>query len=149
MQRIRFNGYFQLFFIILLGLTSGSYAKNQQFTLKFSSESIVIGPQIVLGEICEIAVKDTSQLVMIKKLVVGDAAPPGEAREISLSLIKKYIRESGFDLKQINFKGPKIIRITTIQNKLIDLWIDDTIGCIKKVRSKEDFFSKDSTFYVS
>lgn len=103
-------------------------ANEPKFTLNFRSEAVIPGPQILLGEISQIEVPDLKIRKQLMRLPVTTAAVPGEAKEISLSLIKRRIQEAGFKLETISFKGPKSIRITTLPDDLIRLYIEDPIS---------------------
>jgi len=116
-----------LIFCFLMGYNLAP-AKTILLTINFRTESKVIGPNIKLGEIGQIMVTDQKVKQQLNNLVIAKAAPPGEALEITRSYIKKCIREHGFNLNSIIFNGPKTIRITTIQNRLIHLRIDDPMA---------------------
>jgi len=103
-------------------------ATSPQFSISFHSESIVVGTQISLGEIAKIATSNEKIGHALRKLQITEAAPPGETRELTLSFIRKCIKERGFNLRQIQFTGPKILRITTMPTKIIDLLIEDKIA---------------------
>jgi len=103
------------------------HAINFRITVNFHPEAISIGPKIKLGEISQISVKNQRLRCALDSLVITDAAISGEAKEISISFIKKKLRESGLDLNQICFKGSRIIRITTLTDNLINLIIENQI----------------------
>lgn len=120
-----------LFLISILLLPASLFAEVSQFTINFKTESIVIGPQITLGEVGQIIVADKALRHRLNQLEITKAAPPGEAKEITVSQIKKCVREEGFDLAHIIFKGPKILRITTLPDKLINLIIEDKLALFR------------------
>jgi hypothetical protein len=125
------QNYFRIYLIGILAVRFGICPVvygNPQFTISFHSESVVVGSEISLGEIGKIVLNNEKLCKRLSSLVIAEAAPPGETREISLSYIKKRLKELGFDIQQIHFKGPKVLRITTMPNKLIDLLIEDKIA---------------------
>ncbi|MBN2091342.1 hypothetical protein JW964_17150, partial [candidate division KSB1 bacterium] len=116
--------------LCLWGDIDFSYSEVKQFTINFRTESKVVGPSVLLGEISQIVIKDEKLKKKLAHLVITKAAPPGEAREITKSMIKKRIQASGFDLNQIILNGPNTMRVTTIQNKIIHLKLNDPIGAV-------------------
>lgn len=123
--------YFKMALIVTLifgfGLLDFAFG-NSQLTISFHSESVVVGEEISLGEIGKIVLNNDKLCEKLSNLVIAEAAPPGETRELSLSHIKKCIKELGFNLELIQFYGPKVLRITTIPNKIIDLLIEDKMA---------------------
>ncbi|MCI0511751.1 hypothetical protein L0128_00890 [candidate division KSB1 bacterium] len=117
---------FTVFFFVIFSWQAR--ANEPKFTLNFRSEAVIPGPQILLGEISQIEVPDLKIRKQLMRLPVTTAAVPGEAKEISLSLIKRRIQEAGFKLETISFKGPKSIRITTLPDDLIRLYIEDPMA---------------------
>lgn len=113
-------------FIFGPGISRGA-ANPPQFRIFFQTESIVIGTQISLGEIAKIVASDEKIGLTLRGLKISEAAPPGETREVTLSYVKKCIKESGYNLQQFQFSGPRILRITTMPTKIIDLLIEDKI----------------------
>ena len=120
--------YFRIMLVLSLIFGFGilpAFSETPQLTISFHSESVVVGPEISLGEIGKIVINNEMLCKTLRDLIIAEAAPPGETREISLSYIKKCIKELGFNLQEIQFNGPKVLRITTMPNKLIDLLIED------------------------
>ena len=139
-KMLKYVKYVSIMILLCLhGYINSGFGAVKQFTINFRTESKAVGPNILLGEISQVVVKDPKLKKKLDRLVITKAAPPGEAREITRSLIKKRIRASGFNLHQIIFNGPNTMRVTTIQNKIIHLQLSDPIGAVFDLNFEPDY----------
>ncbi len=119
-----------IFWLLFLNIYcfSQSYPEAPKLTINLQTEVIIPGPYIKLGDISQISLSDSSLAKKLSSLILSKAAVPGEAKEITISLIKKRIREVGLELSQINFKGPRVIRIKTLENNILNFFIDQYLA---------------------
>ncbi|MBN2090276.1 hypothetical protein JW964_11750 [candidate division KSB1 bacterium] len=107
---------------------SQSFPEVPKFTINLQAEAIIPGPYILLGEVSQISLSDSSLARKLSSVILTKAAVPGEAKEITISFIKKRIREIGLELSQISFKGPRVIRIKTLENNILNFFIDQYLA---------------------
>jgi hypothetical protein len=121
----------QIIFLLLI-LSSQcfpqSFPQSTKFTINLQAEAIIPGPYILLGDISQISLNDTSLARKLSALILTNAAVPGEAKEITISFIKKRIREVGLELSQISFKGPRVIRIKTLENNILNFFMNQYLA---------------------
>jgi len=100
----------------LLQPTRAAQAQSKNgLSINLKSRALVIGPRIRLGEIGVIQGATKKIKAALDSLELGQAPPPGESREITLSYIKNKMRAAGLKKYIRYIKGPKRIRVTTAQ----------------------------------
>jgi flagella basal body P-ring formation protein FlgA len=100
---------------------------KESLSINLKSKALVIGPKIRLGEVGVIEGANRKIKAALDSLVLGQAAPPGESRELTLSYIKNKMRAAGLK-KYIRFiKGPKIIRVTTAHTQIDKAILRDAV----------------------
>ncbi|MFQ5822909.1 MAG: hypothetical protein ACE5JB_02530 [bacterium] len=88
---------------------------NEKFSINLKTKALVLGPKIRLGDIGKVIVPDSLKKLQLASIILGEAPPPGESSELSLSYIKRCVKRAGFGEYISYIKGPRIIRITTAQ----------------------------------
>lgn len=88
---------------------------NGNFSINLKSKALVLGPKIKLGDIGKVIVPDSLQMLRLSSVELGEAPPPGESSDLSLSHIKRCLKRAGFEEFISYIKGPRIIRVTTAQ----------------------------------
>ncbi len=101
---------------------------GQKMTLKLKSQVIVVGPNVKLTEICTILPNDAALLRRLDKIILGRAAPPGESKEISRSLIKMNLRRTGMYDRLGAITGPRTVRVKTAQKDITRVKIEDAVA---------------------
>lgn len=114
-------------FIVIFLTVAITHAQEVKYTINLKTESIVIGPQITLGDIAQIQVIDDTYKTRLCALILCISPPPGEARELSMGFIERKIKEAGFNPKMISFSGPKIVRITAAQIEIHKIFFREEI----------------------
>jgi len=110
--------------VLFLGQTSGKAGAfgtermPSYLSINLKARSVILGPQIKLGDLSHIYVSNTRKKVTIGKVTLGAAPPPGESTEISLNYIKRRLRTEGLEEYIQYLKGPRTIRVITAQNEI-------------------------------
>ncbi len=96
-------------------VTAYGLGEKQQFSINLKSRALVIGPEVTLGEIGRVIVPDPVKRAQLASINLGEAPPPGESTEISLSAVKTRLVKAGFGNFVPYVKGPRAIRVTTAE----------------------------------
>ncbi len=112
---------------------------NSDFSINLKSRALVLGPKITLGDIGKIVVPDSLQRLRLSSIELGEAPPPGESRELSLSYIKRCIKRAGFEEFISYIKGPKTIRVTTAQVEIEKAFLKEEYAFYQKRVIGENF----------
>lgn len=100
---------------------------NKELSINLKARSLVIGPKILLKEICVIRTGDKSIQQKIGAVQLGKAPPPGESKELTLSFIKLQLRQAGLQKYLDNVSGPKVIRVTTAHEEISKAVLEDAV----------------------
>ncbi len=100
---------------------------NKELSINLKARALVIGPKILLKEICVIQTDDKSIQQKIGAVQLGKAPPPGESKELTLSFIKLQLRQAGLQKYLNNVSGPKVIRVTTAQEEISKAVLEDAV----------------------
>ena len=90
-------------------------SNHQPFAINLRPRSVVLGPNVKLGDLGKIRIADRTRRKMLSQIDLGQAPPPGEGREISLSYIKRRLRTAGLSEFIALLSGPKRVRVITAQ----------------------------------
>jgi len=82
---------------------------------------------IRLGEISEIEGEDRLLVEKLKSIVLGRAALPGKAKEISASHIEAKVRQSGIDSSRLRLNLPKRIQVVSDGVKISSQKIEEMV----------------------
>lgn len=93
-------------------------ATQEILQIRLKPMNLVIGNQIVLGDICELNIQNEEIRKRFSNINIGLAPPPGESIEITLISVKKKISIAGFSAYITYVTGPKIIRIKTAHREI-------------------------------
>jgi len=88
---------------------------NQEFAILLQAKVTVLGPDINLGDVGNIIIKDRKARAKLLSIRIATAAPPGESLEISLSQIKRRLKSAGLSKYVDLIQGPSHIRVMTAQ----------------------------------
>ncbi|MFQ5769469.1 MAG: hypothetical protein ACE5HX_02960 [bacterium] len=104
-----------LIFILLDLIYGQNITSNNktELSINIKTKALVLGPKIKLGDIGVLVVPDSIKKEQLASVILGDAAPPGESREISLNYIKRCLKRAGLGEFNSYIHGPKTIRVTT------------------------------------
>ena len=115
------------------GVTSN---ENREFSINLKSKALVLGPKITLGDIGVLEIPDRIKKEKLASIILGDAAPPGESRELSLSYIKRCLKRAGFEEFNSYIRGSRMIRVTTAPVEIDKAILKDGFAFI----SRNEFF---------
>ncbi len=122
-------------FMQILSLLYAGYSNRttsaQSVQIKLKPVNLVVGNQIVLGEICEIYMQDTESKKRFSNINVGLAPPPGESIEITLIAVKKKITAAGYSNFIPYVTGPKIIRVETAHREIDKAFLQEKFAQMK------------------
>ncbi len=115
------------------GLTlhgSNNDTQGGELSIILRARSLVLGPDITLGDIGEIAIPDSSQRRILSTIKIGQAPPPGESTEISLNYVRKCLRSAGLQKYLSALKGPRTIRVVTAQREIDKVFIREAMASL-------------------
>lgn len=122
-----------MFGIIVLTISFvAASSTEQENRIELKSNPYILGPGIKLGDIAVISLKDQFIINELRKLNIGLAAPPGEAKEITRSFIRAKIRETKFFEFAKCVNGPRLVAVHTIPDKLRNMFMHEGIACVNK-----------------
>lgn len=128
--------YYHYFVLFLCSTLSFAQAQGKTVTLKLKPETTVVGPQITAFEICTIEPPSKKLARALKKVVLGRAAPPGEAKDITRNQLRLQLRHAGLAELIPAITGPRVVRVKTAQRDITRIRIDEAIA--RWVRKKMD-----------
>ena len=113
----------------MLFAANAAFAQNQnkELSINLKARALVIGPKILLKEICVIQTDDKSIQQKIGAVQLGKAPPPGESKELTLSYIKLQLRQAGMQKYLDKVSGPKVIRVTTAHEEISKAVLEDAV----------------------
>lgn len=128
-RKTHHSGIFRKSLLLLLMIVSftATFA-GDKISLNLKSQAIVVGPEIRLLDVCTVAPNDKNLLQRLDKIVLGRAAPPGEAKEISRSLIKMHLRRVKLYDQLESITGPRSVRVQTAQKDITRVKIEDAVA---------------------
>ncbi|RMF67387.1 MAG: hypothetical protein D6743_04975 [Calditrichaeota bacterium] len=103
---------FGLFFLNP-SLAGVQQATGGKLSINLKARTVVLGPEITLGDVGRIVVRDRALRQKLSSVKIKQAPPPGEATDISLNDIKKCLRVAGFGKYVHALRGPRTIRVVT------------------------------------
>ena len=114
---------------LMLGAANVVWAQNQsrELSINLKARSLVIGPKILLHEICIIQTNDRAIRQQIGAVQLGKVPPPGESKELTLSFIKLQLRQAGLQKYLDKISGPKVIRVTTAHEEISKVVLEDAV----------------------
>ncbi|KAA3615494.1 MAG: flagella basal body P-ring formation protein FlgA [Calditrichaeota bacterium] len=139
-QNNRRPGRIFFFFVPFLFLcAAASLVAGEKINLTIKSNVIVVGPEIKLTEVCEFTPKDKSLARRLDKIILGRAAPPGESKEVSRSLIKMHLRRTGLYDRLGAISGPRSARVKTAHKDITRVKIEDAVASYisKELKNKK------------
>jgi len=86
---------------------------GEKFSISLKARAVVLGPEVKLGDISNVVIPDHNKRNQLASIVIGQAPPPGESSEISLTYIKRCLKLHGFEKYLSVIDGPRTIRIIT------------------------------------
>lgn len=101
---------------------------------------VVLGPEIRLGDIAEAIFSDSLNRAALESIRIGEAPPPGESSDISLSFIKRCLRSAGYGNYVSDIRGPSKIRIITAQVEINKAFLREELA--KAMNQHHRFFKK-------
>lgn len=127
-----------IFIIAFMQILSFLYAgynnritSKQTLRIKLRPLNLIVGNQIVLGDICDINIQNLEIRKRFSNINIGLAPPPGESIEISLISIKKKIASAGFPKYIAYVIGPKTIRAETAHREIDKAFLREEFAQIK------------------
>lgn len=84
-------------------------------TVTLRPESLVKGPEIVLGDVADI---EGANAVALSAVPLGPAAQPGTIKRLSTAILASRVKTAGIDLNGISFGGAQMVNVTTLSNEL-------------------------------
>jgi hypothetical protein len=124
--------------LLILGQVGLLYGQNitsnskTELSINIKSKALVLGPKIKLGDIGVLVIPDSLKKEQLASIILGDAAPPGESREISLNYIKRSLKRAGLGEFNSYIRGPKTIRVTTAPVEMDKAIIKEGVALILK-----------------
>jgi flagella basal body P-ring formation protein FlgA len=114
---------------LVLGAANVVWAQSQSkdLSINLKARSLVIGPKILLHEICFIQTDNREIRQKIGAVQLGKAPPPGESKELTLSFIKQQLRQAGLQKYLDKISGPKVIRVTTAHQEISKAVLEDAV----------------------
>ncbi len=97
-------------------------------SIKLRARSTVLGPGITLGDVARIVMDDAVQSRRVRSIKIGEAPPPGESTEISLTYIKKCIESSGFGELVEHISGPRNLRVITAHREIDKAFLKENLA---------------------
>ncbi|MFZ5519411.1 MAG: hypothetical protein ACOY90_22450 [Candidatus Zhuqueibacterota bacterium] len=110
---------------------------DQENRIEIKTHIYILGPTITLGEVAFINLKDAYSVSQLKQLNLGQAAPPGEAKELMRSFIRAKIRETKFFEYARYVSGPRLVAVTTIPDKMRNMFMFEGMACIHQAALRE------------
>ena len=112
-----------LFFLLAaqIGVSSSNSSKHEggvKVAIKVKAKSLVLGPQVTLGDISSVQISDNPKRAAIEGIIIVKAPPPGESTDISLTDIKRKLKVAGYGRFIPMLKGPRTVRIITAHNEI-------------------------------
>jgi hypothetical protein len=93
-------------------------AAGKEFAILLNAKVTVLGPDVSLGDVGSIVIKDHKTRIKLLKMKITKAPPPGESLEISLAQIKRRLKSAGLDEYVELIQGPSHIRVMTAQTEI-------------------------------
>jgi flagella basal body P-ring formation protein FlgA len=100
---------------------------SRELSINLKARSLVIGPRILLKEVCVIQTDDKAIQQKIGEVQLGKAPPPGESKELTLAFIKLQLRQAGLQKYIDKLSGPKSIRVTTAHEEISKAVLEDAV----------------------
>lgn len=104
-----------------------SQSQTKELSINLKARALVIGPRILLHEICVIDSDDRKIREQLGTVQLGQAPPPGESKELTLSFIKLQIRRAGLQQYLGKVSGPKVVRVTTAHEEISKAVLEDAV----------------------
>jgi len=105
---------------------------HQPFAINLRPRSVVLGPNVTLGDLGNIYLSDRNRRKILSQIDLGQAPPPGEGREISLSYIKRRLRTEGLGEFIALLSGPKRVRVITAQIEIDKAFLSEQFALRKE-----------------
>lgn len=128
---IRLVGLFTL--LVFLGISvmaTTNVRQSSSFEIRLKAKAQVLGPRISLQDISIIKTSRNKVVRQLLSVQLGDAAPPGESKEITLSDIKRCLIRAGFKQYVRYLKGPRSIRVTTAQIEIDKAFVHEEFASL-------------------
>lgn len=113
-DKMRYIRYIKIYITVWFGLLMILSKPLRAAVIELCDEVKISGPKITVGEIAQISgLADEDMLRKVKAIVVGNAALPGQSRNVSINYVKIRLRQNGIDPSGFTFKGPQSVLVTT------------------------------------
>lgn len=100
------------------GETDKTVSASKDFAILLKAKATVLGPDISLGDVGNIIIKDRKVRTKLLAMKIATAPPPGESLEISLAQIKRRLKSAGLTQYVELIQGPSHIRVMTAQTEI-------------------------------
>ena len=118
-----------LFFLLSLFFVAVGTSGSKQLSIKLKAKAVILGPEITLGDVGYIIAADSVKREQLMSIKIGDAPPPGESSDISLSHIKRCLKTAGFSKYVHAIKGPRTIRVITAPVEIDKAFLREEYAC--------------------
>lgn len=109
----------RLFLLLGIFILFPGIAGAQGLTVKVAADTIVTGPQIILGEVAEIEGDDPARVETLSQMNLGQTPPPGQSITLSMETFgARLLNSKGADLSGIDWQVPPYVKITSASQKL-------------------------------
>lgn len=117
MRQLKRHMYFLLISILpcFVGMPNSLSEPSKRVSINLKLHSVVLGPEVTLGDVSHILMRDGITKAKLVSIKIGNAPPPGESSDIQLSYIKRCVKVAGFEKYSTIIKGPRTIRVRTAQ----------------------------------
>lgn len=129
MTRKVFRGLWLVMVLLVMARANLVWSQSQtkEFSINLKARALVIGPKILLHEICIINTDNKAIRTKLGAVQLGQAPPPGESKELTLAFIKLQIRRAGLQEYLDKVAGPKVIRVTTAHEEISKAVLEDAV----------------------
>jgi len=104
---------------------------DQENRIEMKTHIFILGPTIKLGDVAIINLKDEYCVSQLKQLNLGQAAPPGEAKELTRSFVRAKIRETKFFEYAKRVSGPRRVTVNTVPDKMRNMFMFEGLACFR------------------
>lgn len=118
--------------------STGESKVNNELSILLRPKSTVLGPVVTLGDIGRILIPDDSKQKALSSVKLGEAPPPGEGMEITLSHIRKALKGAALEEYVQYLKGPRTVRIVTAEKEIDKAFLRDAFASIVAVIEMND-----------
>ncbi len=101
--------------MVAVPLLIATMAQGDTHLVQLREQVHVPGPTVVLRELAEIIGPHAEELGDIE---IGNAALPGQNRTFQRSLVQSILAREGYTESQVDIKGPRLLRVTTIYQEV-------------------------------